>query len=945
MKIGPDEATHFEPRGRHPSKESRRKAPVSLERGATVGERYVVVDSIGRGSMGAVMLAHDMQLVRRVALKVLLATGSTDDARTRMLREAKALAQLSHPNVVTIYDVGTHGGNVYLAMEYVDGEPLSAWLQTPRSWRDVLAVMAQAGQGLGAAHKVGMIHRDFKPHNVVLGNDGRVRVVDFGIAAVDGTLNPASGKAAAVQAVSAPALAPSEGSLPTGEDAGSSPSLGGTSGNTLPEVFGEKLTEEGAIVGTVGYFAPETAFERVSPRSDVFSFCATLYRALYRQPPYPSESLEDYLNALARRDPPLRPSQTNVPYWVHEAVLKGLHCDPRERFASMDELLLVLSRDPTRHRRQVVAAAAVAGLAILGGAVGWAKHAQGQRTTLAACAAGDGIIAATWNQAKRDAVGAALRKPNTPGASDGAERTVTNLDAYATNWAGTYRKAAEATLVHRAESQATMDARLECLEEQRAEFETLTDAMAQADAAFALSAVSVTYSLASPQRCLDPSVLSASQRLPSSPAARKQSLAWSTELARTEALELAGQFDVARERTERVLGEATVANDVGVESRALKLLGRNHERRQENSAALPDYYRALAASQAVGDEIASVWLASEIAFVIADPLGRPKDAEPWLALSRGMLQHVGPNDALESQLLNVEAVLLSDTHQIEACLAADQKLIDMRARVFGPDHPDTARAIANYAIDLSDAGRSEEAVGYFKHSVDLLERAWGPLHPGLVLYYTSYGRALGRAGHVDEALKVDEHALVVNAPRGDNRYLVEILGDVAALSDVRRDWATADSAARRGLELARAMGEDTKPLEGRLLTALGLSILGRGGDPADAAAKCTEASSLTDQIEFDHAEGLRCIGEAALARGDATSALASFGAAEAESRELTAGERAMLHFDHARALVASKHDLDAARALALSARDELRSVPARTGDASDVERWLASNKP
>ena len=145
--------------------------------------RYELIGRLGAGGMGVVHRAHDPELDRPVAVKLLRAEASSDDkARARMLREARALAKLSHANVVQIYEIGEHEQRTFLVMEYVDGSTLAHWLEQQRPWPEVLARFVAAGRGLAAAHRAGVVHRDFKPENVLLGRDGSVRVADFGLA-------------------------------------------------------------------------------------------------------------------------------------------------------------------------------------------------------------------------------------------------------------------------------------------------------------------------------------------------------------------------------------------------------------------------------------------------------------------------------------------------------------------------------------------------------------------------------------------------------------------------------------------------------------------------------------------------------------------------------------------------------------------------------------------
>lgn len=205
-----------------PGSNARGEAPA---KGNHIG-RYVVLGSVGRGAMGVVLAAFDPELDRKIALK-LLHSGSSSDGRARLQREAQALARLSHPNVIRVHDVGTHQDQVFIAMELVQGTTLDMWLQRRRpSWRTVVEMFIRAGEGLAAAHDAGMIHRDFKPANVLVSDDERVKVTDFGLARIDAD-PPAE-----------PAAAPDSGS---GLDSSSSPTL----------------TRTGSLMGTPAYMAPE----------------------------------------------------------------------------------------------------------------------------------------------------------------------------------------------------------------------------------------------------------------------------------------------------------------------------------------------------------------------------------------------------------------------------------------------------------------------------------------------------------------------------------------------------------------------------------------------------------------------------------------------------------------------------------------------------------------
>lgn len=330
-------------------------AGMPLPRGAQVG-RYVVQGCIGSGAMGIVYTAHDPELGRNVALKLLRAAGdetpSSSGSRGRLLREAQAMAKLAHPDVITVYDVGTVGDEVFIAMELIDGGTLGEWLRQPamRSWRDVLGVMRRAAEGLAAAHGAGLVHRDFKPDNVLVGRDGRVRVTDFGLARLAATTAPAA----------------------AAEDA--SPMAHTSSA----------VTRTGTLAGTPAYMAPEVIAGRPADvRSDVFAFCVTFYEALYGERPFAGKTLVDLRASIeaGRVRAPARSAR--IPKWLRRAVVRGLDANPENRPQSMRALLDMLDAGPRRARARISLAAAGA-VALF--AIGAFAAAHGPRASAAQAA-------------------------------------------------------------------------------------------------------------------------------------------------------------------------------------------------------------------------------------------------------------------------------------------------------------------------------------------------------------------------------------------------------------------------------------------------------------------------------------------------------------------------------------------------------------------------------
>lgn len=313
--------------------------------------RYVLRDKLGEGGMGVVYEAYDTKLRRKVALKLLGV--DHPELRRRFVREARAMARIDHPNALEIHEVDEFEDQAYLAMEYVDGVTLREWLATPHTSAEILEVFVAAGRGLAAAHRAGLVHRDFKPTNVMIDRAGMVRVMDFGVAQIQAE-------------VVDEALA-------------------------LAQSHESRLTRPGALIGTPGYMSPEQACcEPTDARSDQFSFCVALYEALFGQRPFAvgGGGLPHFLD-LPSRGPRRGRRPSDLPLAVERALLRGLRVAADERFASMDELLDALAMRPRRSIARVLEITSIAalglGLVVAIGAVGRAwlhDQAELERTRI-----------------------------------------------------------------------------------------------------------------------------------------------------------------------------------------------------------------------------------------------------------------------------------------------------------------------------------------------------------------------------------------------------------------------------------------------------------------------------------------------------------------------------------------------------------------------------------
>src|SRR6185312_15770910 len=343
-------------------------AAVPLARGASIG-RYVVLGLVGRGGMGEVYAAYDPELDRKVAVKLLRVKAgngvSLTEGRQRTLREAQAIARLSHPNVVVVYDVGTFHDQVFIAMEFVEGNTVTFWLQAqPRSWQEVLRVFRAAGRGLAAAHEKGLVHRDFKPDNVMVGRDGEVRVMDFGLArqvnekpdpgaAVRAPLVGPELEDTAVDAMETILINRSPAAAPT-------PPLGSPA-QSSSGMFEVQLTRTGAMMGTPAYMAPEQFLGTpTDARSDQFSFCVALYEALYGERPFAGNTMFALTTAVVQGQVRDAPPNSKVPLWMRKVLLRGLRPQAGDRYASMQDLIEALGKNPAGKRRRVALAVAAA---------------------------------------------------------------------------------------------------------------------------------------------------------------------------------------------------------------------------------------------------------------------------------------------------------------------------------------------------------------------------------------------------------------------------------------------------------------------------------------------------------------------------------------------------------------------------------------------------------
>ncbi|QSQ19819.1 tetratricopeptide repeat protein [Pyxidicoccus parkwayensis] len=953
-----------------------------LARGATVS-RYVVRERLGAGAMGVVYAADDPELGRQVALKVLRPEGrQREDLQQRLLREAQALARLSHTNVVTLYDVGTFGDGIFLAMELVEGTTLAEWMKEPRPWKEVLRVFLEAGRGLAAAHAAGLVHRDFKPANTLLGRNGRVCVTDFGIARL-------------LHQEDAP-------SPPAGVES-SVPSTGG-------------LTRTGLVLGTPAYLAPELLQgQRADARSDEFSFCVALYEALFGVRPFQGETLRELAQAIQQGRVHAPGREVKVPSRVRRAVLRGLRAEPSERFPSMESLLAALTPPPRRMLARVLSAAAVAGVLGALAAYGLA-HRRG-----AGCEQEVEKLAAAWGPARRERVRAAFLATGTSYAASAWERLASAMDDYAAQWRTLRIEACQAAGNDTARGaqrtgagKDTVDGAWQtaaCLDTRLWQLAAVTDVLEKADAVTVQNAHQLTASLEGLAACRDAPGLSNRPQPPD--ALRPRVDAARHELAQARAHLVARRITEGLAVTSALLEELKGLDYKPLHAEVLlvhgELLGQGD--RPKEAESFIDL--ALWAAEAARDDetVARAWL--EHIWVVGELLSRPADAEKLVQHARAAVERLGrerfpdiatdlhlrlaslrdqqgrldeaeqealqglelwrrrsePDSLRTASLLHALGRIRMRQRRFEESLELHRQALEIRKRLLGSDNPALAISYDRVASALSETGRQAEAIDALRTALKLQEASSIPENSVLAGLLLNLGTHLRAEGRLEEVSPLLERArtLFEKARGPDHFTVVQVLTEQAMVYGEAGQHEKTIALTTEALErIQRSMGPDTPranfPLtirayaylySGRyaearrdLLDALKRleTSQGPGGAstvsvllplaevalasraPTEALEYCERARKLTEKTQGleseDGASALTCTGEAHLALGAAEKAVPLL--ERARNIQTRRGEPAdrwvagKTAFALARALAKTHSAADRARALAMA---------------------------
>jgi tetratricopeptide (TPR) repeat protein len=610
-----------------------------------------------------------------------------------------------------------------MAMEFVDGPTLKKWVkEKSRSWREVLDAFIAAGRGLASAHKAGLVHRDFKPENVLVARDGRVQVTDFGLAR---QANP--------------------------EELGEAPALPEQAADVLPADSAQALaqvTQAGQVMGTPMYMAPEQR-RGAAPdaRSDQFSFCVALYWALYQEWPfdrqryslkgaYPSPGTphshkhtdgRSAKSGSGRQVDPatgafIPPHSIKVPGFVRRALMRGLAPKAEDRFASMDALLTQLEYRP-RVARQTMAAA---GLVLFLGAGAYAYESSRRQAQL--CSGAEQKLAGIWDDAIRQDVTRGLTATGKPQAANVATRVSALLDQYTQGWVTMNTEACQATRLRGEQTEQLLSMRTVCLERRLKDVKALTRLLTTADGQLVNKAVDAVGQLPDLQACADVSALSAVEPPPASPQAKTEIERISTQLAEAKALHDAGRYkqglDIAAPAVEaaRTLGYRPLLGE------ALYWFGWLQDRSGNLKPGERNLQEAAWTAQASHHDVLLATVAAKLAYTTGADQNRFVTGHLWSGLGLATVTRLGGNDNLESEMLINRGLIYAAEGKKEEALASYAKALELVERAFGKEHHRHGLVLMSQGALYAQHHEVELAVDALTKGLALIERTLGPEH-------------------------------------------------------------------------------------------------------------------------------------------------------------------------------------------------------------------------
>ncbi|MEX1362799.1 MAG: serine/threonine-protein kinase [Nannocystaceae bacterium] len=882
----------------------------ALSRGTAVG-RYVILERIGAGGMGVVYSAYDRDLDRRVAIKLLRSRPHRDRSKgqARLIREAQAMARLAHPNVVAVHEVGIYGDQPFVAMEFIDGQTLGAWLdETRRPWKEIVAVLLQAGRGLAAAHAQGLVHRDFKPDNVLVGHDGRARVLDFGLARPTGDLSSEN--------------LPLRDELPSGSGS-----------------ISLRLTETGALAGTPAYMAAEQ-YRGLAPdaRSDQFAFCVTAWEALYGERPFHGDNQAQLAMAVCTGE--LRdPTSRDVPAFLRRALRRGLARKPDQRFGSMDELLAELGRDPVRTRKRWLAA----GLAAVSIAASSALVARWSGGTEDPCGAGPQRLATAWGQDRERELAEAFARVDALFAQTSLGTVKAELRHYAERWTTSYRDACEATHLRHEQSTALLDRRMACLERRRSSLDATTSLLARADREAIARSIQAVAALPSIDECDDAERMMARFAAPSDPAVSERVLALGTRLAHASAQGMTGHAEQGLTEALKIEEQAVELGYAPLDAEIALTLGELSYQVGRPHQALRWFHEAVDEAVASGHDEVLATATTKLVSIVGVSLSHYEEAERWGRLAEAAVRRRGRDMDDTIDLALGMCMMLADKGDAASALPHCREGLELSIARHGPEHSATGRAyraLGNAHYSAADYSAAAEA---YERATELFLSSHGVDHPDYPALLNSLAAVCHSQGRGEACTGLFEQTVdaAVRSYGPEHPAVADFTNNLAIALYEQGRLAEAETQAQRSLQLRRAKFGDDHPGVGAAHRVLARIATDRG-DLLLALDHAQRAVSILRQTRgADHPDVLEALtvrAEVRMASDDERGGLEDWEAALAMVVRLDRPplQRAHIRFSLAQALF-GRGDEARVRSLAAAAQDEAGDDPL----AEQIAQWRA----
>ena len=682
--------------------------------------RFEISRRIGSGGMGSVYEARDPELDRRVAIKVLHPDAGAPD---RLVEEGKAMARLNHPNVVTVHEVGRADGRIFVVMELVEGDTLRRWQQArEHSWGEIVQMYQSVGQGIAAAHRSGLVHCDLKPENVLVGDDGRPRVTDFGIARLH------------------------------------RPELRVTDDGHADEDEGERDLGKSStrLAGTPRYMSPEQyAGGVIDHRADQFGYCVMLWEALYGASPFAATSVAALAIAITHGDIEAPPPGRAVPQWLRRICERGLSRDPADRWPDMPALLEALGKGRDRARRRRIGwGLAAAGVLV---ASGYGAHQLRQNRIEQDCATEGAAIEEIWGPEPAAEVRRGMLDVGGETAGDTADRVQRWLDERAGKW----REVATDTCLAR-ELTPTADAEAPeraawCLADRKAELEMTVELLRNPTRSLIEHAVLLVSQPFDIEGCADEAALARIELPP--PEQREQVREIHRELVRADSTDAGGDRAAAEAIATEALKDAEAlgwdrleAKARGVLAKTLMQSGRTDEARAVASEA---YFSAIT----LGDLITAKSAAERMIYIEGELRGELEAAQLWARLTDVLIDQLDQRDTPGEvyRLVRLAEALRFKGRRDEAQPLIERAL-GITARTLGTEHPRHVFVIGALSTNLRERGQLDEALVYNRQEVESDEAIFGPDSPQLATSLMGLGATYSQAGRHAEAKEALQRA-------------------------------------------------------------------------------------------------------------------------------------------------------------------------------------------